>query len=45
MTKVSDKICRENQQIIFSFKLFSENPAVYETRWKNIVGPYRSQMT
>jgi len=34
---VSDKSCRENQNRSFAFSNFSENHAVYEIRWKNIV--------
>jgi hypothetical protein len=43
---VSDKSCRENQNTHFIFSnhfFFSENRAVYEIMWKNIVEPDRSQ--
>ena len=39
-----DKICRENQNTDFMFSI-SENSAVYELMWKNMVGPDRPQMT
>ena len=49
MRNVSDKSCRENQNThlcsITLFFFFSENRAVYETMWKNIVQPDRSQVT
>jgi len=35
MRNVSDKGCRENENILFSF--FSENVAFYEIMWKNVV--------
>jgi hypothetical protein len=38
---ISDKSCRENQ----NNKFFSKNCAIYEITWKNIVEPYRPQMT
>ena len=46
MRSVSDKRSRENQNTHFiSNKFFSsENRAVYETMWKNIVEPDRPQM-
>jgi hypothetical protein len=44
-----DKSCRENQNTHFVFSnfffFFSENPAVCETMWKNMVEPERSQLT
>jgi hypothetical protein len=42
---ISAKICIENQNT-FDFQLlfFSENRAVYEVMWKNIVQPDRPQM-
>ena len=37
MKNVSDKICRENKNTLFQFStFFFENPAVYETVWKNV---------
>jgi 6-phosphogluconolactonase/glucosamine-6-phosphate isomerase/deaminase len=47
MRNVSDKICRENQNTYFLFNNFFifENHSVYETMWKNILEPGRSQMT
>jgi hypothetical protein len=44
MRNVSDNICRENQNIHFIFNnFFSENRAVYEKMWKNIVERGRLQ--
>ena len=41
----ADKRCPEkSQHILFSVAFFSENPAVYEIMWKNIVEPDRPQM-
>jgi hypothetical protein len=46
MQNVSDKICRENQtQTLRSINLFSDNRAVYEIMWKNIVLPDRPHVT
>jgi len=46
LINVSDKICREIQNTNFEVKkVLFENPAVYETTWKNIVEMARSQMT
>jgi len=47
LRNVSDKICRENQNIYFVFSKFfsSENCAVYEIMWKNIVDRGRPQVT
>ena len=44
---VSDKICRKNQNTHFLFKNFfiSENRAVCEITWKNIVEPDRPRIT
>ena len=43
---VSDKSCGENQNTHFmSNKFFSENRAVYEIMWKNMVEPDRPQIT
>jgi hypothetical protein len=44
MRNVSDKSCRENQNI-FYVQLFSENLAVCEIMWKNVAEPDRLQMT
>jgi hypothetical protein len=45
MRNFSDKSCRENQNTHFMLSnFFSENPAVYEIMWKNIVEPDRPQM-
>jgi hypothetical protein len=45
MRNVSDKSCRENQNIFIFNIFFPENHAVYEIMWKNIVEPDRPQMT
>jgi hypothetical protein len=46
MRNVSDKGCRENQNTHLMFKnFFSENHAIYEIMWKNIVEPIRPQVT
>jgi hypothetical protein len=46
MENVSDKLCRENKNTHFEFSNFvSENRAVYEIMWKNIVEVDRPQMT
>jgi hypothetical protein len=46
MRNVSDKSCRENQNTRFMFNNFiSENRAVYEITWKNMVEADRSQVT
>ena len=46
MRNVSDKSCRGNQNTHFVFSnFFSENGALYELRWKNILDRGRSQMT
>ena len=47
MRNVSDKICRENQNIHFMFNVFfsQKNRAVCEIMWENIVEPDRPQMT
>jgi len=42
---VSDKTCRENQNIQFMFIFFPENRSVYEIIWENIVEQDRPQMT
>jgi hypothetical protein len=41
-TKVVEKI---KTHILFSTVFFSENRAVYEIMWKNMVEPDRPQMT
>jgi len=41
MNNFSDERCRENQNTFF----FSKNLSVYETMWKNVVGPDGPQMT
>jgi hypothetical protein len=46
MKNVSVKSYRENQNTHFVLSnLFSENHAIYEIMWKNIVEPGRPQMT
>jgi hypothetical protein len=45
MRKVSDKIVEEIKTHILCSIIFSENPGVYETMWKNMVQPDRPQMT
>jgi hypothetical protein len=47
MRNVSDKICRENQNTHFVLNnfFFSENRAVCEIMWKNVVQLERQQMT
>ena len=43
---VSDKSCTENQNIHFVYSnFFSENHAIYEIMWKNMVVPERPQLT
>jgi hypothetical protein len=37
MRNVSDKICRENQNMFYVQELFPDNRAVYEIMWKNMV--------
>jgi hypothetical protein len=44
MRNFSGKSCRENQNARFIFKTFSENPAVYDIMWKDMVQPDRPQM-
>jgi len=45
MRNVSDKSCTENQNTHFVFSnFFSENRAVYEIMWKNMVEPDRPQI-
>ena len=46
MLNVSDNSCRGNQNThVWSVTFISENRAVYEIIWKNIVQPDRLQMT
>jgi len=46
MRNVSDKICVENQNIFyFQYFFFSENRAVCEIKWKNMVEPDKPEMT
>ena len=45
MRKVSDESCGENQNTHFIFNFFpSENRAVYEIMWKNVVESDSPQM-
>jgi hypothetical protein len=46
MRNVSDRSCRENQNIQFMFNDFFslENRSVYEMMWKNMVEPEIPQM-
>jgi len=46
MRAVSDKSYRKNETHFMSNNnFFSENPAVYEIMWKNMVEPEMPQMT
>jgi hypothetical protein len=46
MWNISNKSCRENQNIHFIFSnFFPENRAVCEIMWKNVVEPERPQLT
>jgi len=47
MRNISDKIYIDNQNthFVFSSLFFSENRAVYEMMWKNLVESERSRMT
>jgi hypothetical protein len=45
MRNVSDKSCRENQNIYVKNNFFFENLAIYEITWKNIVRPDTPHMT
>jgi hypothetical protein len=41
-----DKGCRENQNTLFHIQLiFSENRAVYEIMWKDMIKPGRPNIT
>jgi hypothetical protein len=42
---VSDKICGENQNTHFMFKIFSRKRSLYEITWKRSIQPDRPQMT
>jgi len=43
-TVTTDKQCMENQNTHVMFDSFSENHAVYDLKWNNIVEPGRPQM-
>jgi hypothetical protein len=46
MRNISDRCCRENQNTHFMINnSFSENRAIYEIMWKNMVEPDRPEMT
>ena len=45
MRNVSDKKVQKIETHIFIQQLFSENLAVYEMMWKNMVEPDKPQMT
>jgi hypothetical protein len=46
MTDVSDRGSRENQNTFYVlYILFSENLALYEIMWKNVLQPDGPQMT
>jgi len=46
MRNFSEKSCRENQNTYFmSISSFSKNCAIYKIVWRNMVQPYRPQMT
>jgi hypothetical protein len=45
MRNVSDKLWTENQNTFYVQQLYSENLALYEKMWKNIVQPERPQLT
>jgi hypothetical protein len=45
MRNISDRSCRGNQNARLMFCPFSENCAVYEIIWKDMVEPDRPQMT
>jgi len=42
---ISDKCCREDQNMHFMFNNIFSNIALYGIMWKNIVEPGRPQMT
>jgi len=47
MRKVSNKICKENQNTYLTCMFsssFPKNRTVFETMWKNMVEPERPQM-
>jgi len=46
MRNVSNKCCRENQNMYFVFNnTFTENHVIYKIMWKNMVQPDRPKMT
>jgi hypothetical protein len=45
MRNVSEKSFRENQNTLLCSRTFSENRAVYEIMWKNMVQPDRPEMS
>jgi hypothetical protein len=45
MKSASDKGCREESKYIYSITFISENRAVYEIMWKNLLQPGRPQGT
>jgi hypothetical protein len=45
MRNVSYKSCRKIQNTFYFQYIFSENRAVYERLWKNILDPEKPQMT
>jgi len=44
MRNILDQNCRENQNTFYVQKHSTENRAVYETMWKNMVQPNRLKM-
>jgi len=44
MSNVSDKNCRENQNIYFMFSNFVQKSCFYDTMWKNMVELDRAHM-
>jgi hypothetical protein len=44
MKNILEKVVEKIETYIFYSKLFSEDPAFYEIRWKNMVQPDRPQM-
>jgi hypothetical protein len=45
MRNVTENSCKENQNTFLCPITFSENRAIYEIMWKNMVEPDRPQMT
>ena len=41
MRNISDKICRENENIHFMLSDFSEKRAIYKIMWENMTEPER----